>query len=221
MSLDVYDLAEPHAHDLILRADALPTQSYEDDIAYAEYLKNKTLKFLERPPTESDVLGPYFRPSPPYRAKVTPPHEPGVAMIITGRVWGFDTRRPLPGTIIDIWQADSEGHYDNEDPQHPPPSNSYKNRVRLTTDEKGGLEYETIHPGAYRMDPTTWRAPHIHYQVKHHNYKTLVTQLFFIGDSHQNTDPFFKASLAIRLERSEIHGKLIERGVFDVVLVRS
>src|SRR5262245_36511394 len=44
--------------------------------------------------TEPNILGPYHRTGAPYRAKITPPLEPGDTLVVRGRVWGLDTRRP-------------------------------------------------------------------------------------------------------------------------------
>jgi len=214
-----HDLALENSDELILRPDAVPTASYDDDELYHRYIGTKyDAVAVSKPPTDSDVIGPYFRKGAPYRAKVTPPNEPGTTLLISGRVWGVDSRRPLSGTTMDIWQANEQGHYDNEDPQHPPLPHSYKNRVRLITDEHGYYEYETIHPGAYKMDPTTWRSPHIHYRVQHQAYRRLITQLFFKGDLYEDIDPFFKQSLVIPLTKEKLNGKPLERGVFDIVL---
>jgi len=202
------DLALANSNELILRPDAEPTMSYDDDENYHYYLDAIYTQSSARPPTEPDVLGPYFRKNAPYRAKVTPPNEPGTTLVVSGRIWG-----------IDIWQANAEGHYDNEDPNHPPAPNCFTNRVRLVADEHGRYEYETVHPGAYKMDPTTWRSPHIHYRVGHERYKRLVTQLFFRGDPYEDSDPFFKQSLAIQLQQVQANGKPLEKGVFDIVLI--
>lgn len=70
----------------------------------------------------------------------------------------------------------------------------------MLTDEEGRYEYETIHPGAYRIGPQTWRPPHIHYLVRAAGYQTLVTQLYFRGDPHQKTDRFIRESLVIDLD---------------------
>lgn len=215
-----YDLALANLEELVLKPDARPTMSYDEDEHYSRYVDALYAQSGSmKPPTEPDVLGPYFRKGAPYRAKVTPPNEPGTTLLISGRVWGIDSRRPIDGTTIDIWQANAKGHYDNEDPEHPPAPNSFKNRVRLVTDEHGGYEYETIHPGAYKMNPTTWRSPHIHYRVRHERYKKLVTQLFFLGDPYEDSDPFFKQALAIQLTQEQMNDKALERGIFDIVLV--
>jgi catechol 1,2-dioxygenase len=199
-----HDLAVENSEELILRPDAQPTMSYYNDEHYLHYVEALYTKSqISRPPMEPDALGPYFRKGAPYRAKVTPPNEPGTSLIISGRIWGIDSRRPLDGTIIDIWQANMGVRYDNEDPAHPPAPSSFKNRVRLVSDEHGKYEYETIHPGPYRVDPTTWRSPHIHYHVTHNSHKQLITQLFFQGDHYEDSDPFFKRSLAIPLTLSQ------------------
>jgi len=32
-------------------------------------------------------------------------------LIVSGRVWGFDTKRPLTGVVLDVWQVDINGNY--------------------------------------------------------------------------------------------------------------
>lgn len=74
----------------------------------------------ERDPTEDDVIGPYYRRYSPFRAKVSPPMAAGEVLVIAGTVWSFRTREPVAGCLLDVWQADSSGHYDNDDATHPP-----------------------------------------------------------------------------------------------------
>jgi hypothetical protein len=47
----------------------------------------------------------------------------------------------------------------------------------------------------------------------------LITQLFFQRDPYEDSDPFFKRSLAIPLILIQTNGKALESGVFDIVLV--
>ncbi|GMU24952.1 MAG: hypothetical protein AMXMBFR13_50230 [Phycisphaerae bacterium] len=168
--------------------------------------------------TEDNILGPFYRPGAPYRAKITPPREPGEVLVIRGRVWGLDTRRPLAGAVLDIWQANADGRYDNDDPQSPPAKGVYRNRARLITDETGYYEFETILPGAYRIGPQTWRPRHIHYFVRHAHYAELVTQLYFQGEPHNATDPFIKPSLIIELSEAGAGDRRHRMGTFDIVL---
>jgi catechol 1,2-dioxygenase len=170
--------------------------------------------------TEDNILGPYHRTGAPMRGKITPPLEPGTVLVIKGRVWGLDTRRILTNVTLDVWQADSRGRYDNDDPQRPPAANLFVNRARLTTDENGYYEYETIHPGAYQIGANAWRPPHIHYWIRHNDYKPLVTQLYFRGDPHQREDQFIRQSLVIDLREVRIQHGTFKTGVFDIVLER-
>jgi catechol 1,2-dioxygenase len=169
-------------------------------------------------PTEDNILGPYHRAGAPFRGKVTPPLEPGTVMVISGRVWGHDTRKPLKNALLDIWQANATGRYDNDDPKNPPAKDVFKNRCRLVTDETGYYEYETVHPGPYKIGPSAWRPSHIHYLVRAPGYKNLVTQLYFKGDPHNKTDDFIKESLIIEPRSVKVNGTAIEVGVFDIVL---
>lgn len=212
---------------LRLRADAQPTETSGGLGAYGDYLAERG-ESVEEPPapppalvkpvTEPNILGPFHREGAPYRAKITPPLEPGNTLLIRGAVWGFDTQQPLPGVTLDVWQANAQGRYDNDDPKSPPAPDVFLNRTRVLTDERGRYEFETIHPGAYRIGPRTWRPPHVHYLVRAAGYKPLVTQLYFRGDEHQATDRFIRASLVIDLEAHKRDNAAYRAGVFDVVL---
>ena len=206
---------------LLLPALAMPTEASGDLGRYGEFVQQPTpmptpaeaavarLRELAIPATqapaanvratEENILGPYHRPNAPFRAKITPPLEPGTVLLIRGRVFGLDTRRALTNTVLDIWQANAQGRYDNDDPQRPPAANLFVHRARLMTDENGYYEYETIHPGAYQVGARAWRPPHIHYWVRKANYRDLVTQLYFRGDQHQREDQFIRQSLIIDL----------------------
>ncbi len=213
---------------LTLRAGAQATPASGDLGAYGDYLtangenpqQAPTTQREQWAATEDNILGPFHRPSAPYRGKITPPLEPGDVLLITGTLWALDTRSPLAGATIDIWQADKAGRYDNDDPRNPPKPDVFTNRARILTDEQGRYEYETIHPGPYKIGPETWRPPHIHYLVRVKGYRTLITQLYFKGDPHQATDHFIKDSLVIPLnEHKTAHG-IYRAGVFDIVLPR-
>jgi catechol 1,2-dioxygenase len=169
--------------------------------------------------TEPDVIGPFYRNGAPYRAKISPPRAKGDSLLIAGCVQAADTGAPLASSLIEVWQASADGHYDNEDPQHPPPTDSFANRARIVTDEDARYLFETIYPGPYKFDGTRWRAPHIHYVVRARGYKTLVTQLFFQGAIYNDIDPFIKQSLIRRLLNiSTDDGGAYLSGEFDIIL---
>lgn len=211
---------------LLLRSDAGLTESSGELGDYGAYLKEKPKPAGKEAgsfaPTEDNILGPFYREGAPYRAKITPPLEAGTVLLIRGRVWGYDTRKPLAHATLDIWQANASGRYDNDDPSQPPAKDVFKNRARLITDENGLYEYETIHPGRYKIGPETWRPSHIHYLVRHPGYKELVTQLYFKGDPKNAADQFIKESLIIELREQKVaSGASYEGGTFDIVLAKA
>jgi protocatechuate 3,4-dioxygenase beta subunit len=197
----------------ILRADAAPTLSTGDPLSHL-LAQRET-----QAPTEESILGPYYKPGAPFRGKLTPPLAEGTTLVIRGRVWGHDTKKPLPFSRLDLWQADAGGRYDNR---------GYAYRGRVLSDEEGLYEYETVHPGPYplgrgasRPGHIHYRVTHIHYRVTHPGYETLVTQLYFRGDRHQKTDPFIKDSLVIELKKKQAPAGTYEEGTFDIVLSRA
>jgi catechol 1,2-dioxygenase len=226
-------LAAWGASELLLRADAAPTETsgelgdYCSFLAAADAPKQETTPDGEAAPahgwepTEDNILGPYYRKGAPYRGKVTPPLEPGDVLVVEGRVWGHDTRRPLAHATLDIWQANAQGRYDNDDPSQPPAAGVFLNRTRLVTDESGFYEFESVHPGRYKIGPNIWRPSHVHYMVSHPGYKTLVTQLYFEGDPMNKSDRFIKPSLIIRVRQVKAGRGTYEAGTFDIVLSRS
>lgn len=223
-------LALVGASGLILNEDAAPTEASGGLGDYGAVLQRETppannvpIMGNARPAnwnvTEDNILGPYHRVGAPFRGKVTPPLEPGDVLVISGRVWGSDTRRPLANSVIDIWQANAQGRYDNDDPNNPPARNVFKNRARLITDENGYYEYETIHPGPYRTGPNTWRPSHIHYLVRRTAYRQLITQMYFQGDRYNQADQFIRQSLIIGLQQQRgPNNTTYKTGTFDIVL---
>jgi catechol 1,2-dioxygenase len=205
------------------RAQTTPASgSLGNYASYVNFLDNQDREIPKAPDklvaTADNILGPYYREGVPFRAKVTPPLEPGTVLHIKGRVWGIDTRKPLVGVVIDIWQANAKGRYDNDDPDKPPAKDFFVNRTRLVTDETGYYEYESIHPAPYQTGPKSWRPSHVHYLVRHPGYKQLVTQMYFKGDLHNKADDFIKESLIIEVENKKVGTASYEAGNFDIVL---
>lgn len=211
---------------LTLRCRAEPTYSSGAAGDVPEVIRNSTLAIPPAPatlpssakPTGDNILGPYHRPGAPFRAKVTPPREPGDVLVVRGRVWGYDRKKPLPFATLDIWQADHAGRYDNDDDDHPPANGVFRLRARLVTDETGYYEYETIRPGRYRIGSNLWRPSHVHYLVRAKGYEELVTQMYFTGDPMNESDQFIKKSLIITPTTVGKGERAFEAATFDIVL---
>lgn len=218
-----YGVSGISAGTLILRADAGVTETSGNLSEYPLIQASVTQKDLPQPQkntlTEDNTKGPYYRSGAPYRAKITPPLSPGVVLIVRGRVWSFETKKPLAGAVLDIWQADANGRYDFTDNDPSKPLKEHICRARLMTDETGFYEFETVRPGNYEASPGRMRPSHIHYWVRHADAKELVTQLYFKDDKYNdNNDPFIKKSLVIESQKQMVGNSFYELGVFDIVL---
>ncbi len=211
----------------------VPTPSSGDDLGnYGKYHKFDPpvkAQVFQQPrqvprnqrPTEDNILGPFHRDDAPMRGKVSPPFAEGILLLVKGTVYGADTGKPLSLAWLDIWQADTHGRYDNDQDKDPPFSKQpFVNRCRMFTDEQGKYEFETIHPGAYKIDGTTWRPSHIHYWVQHTSYLGLITQLYFAGDKYNATDRWIKQSLIMPVASAKVGRNSYEVVTFDIVLAK-
>ena len=159
--------------------------------------------------------GPWYKPNAPFRAKLSLPGEPGTTFILSGRVWALDTRRPLPGTVLDIWHVDMKEQYSNGE-------TDFRNRGRLIANETGAYELESIRPIPYRPNPNNqsfWRCAHFHLLAVAPGYKPLVTEIHFEGDA-KKSDPMYRPENAMAVEKRTLNGVSVESGVFDIVLER-
>jgi catechol 1,2-dioxygenase len=180
-------------------------------------------------PTSPDVLGPFYRAGAPVRAKITDPGEAGDVLVLSGTVYGPDCRTPLPGALLDVWQADHAGHYDIKEPATLTDRTPLRLRGRLLTDAQGHYEIETIVPGRYPIPPGLpgleqyagrTRPAHVHFTVMHPLYGPLTTQLYFKGDPYLSQDPWAKPSLAIDLESQATGAAKRLLGKFNIVLAK-
>lgn len=210
---------------LTLRSDALPTMATDDVHDYESFLDASGTPQIQPTqkwePTGKDVLGPFYVAGAPFRGKVTAPLAKGDPLVVRGRVWGFDTKKPIANAMLDVWQADHQGNYDMTDAANPPTWEKFKNRIRLLTDEVGYYEYETIKPAAYGVGNGT-RPAHIHYMIQANGYQKLVTQLYFAGDPHIKTDgSASRSNLIITPEMIASENGKYMLGTFDIVLQKS
>src|SRR5499427_7571571 len=68
--------------------------------------------------TESTVFGPFHRdgaPEMPSGGNIAPKDQKGAPTLIRGRVLDLEGR-PIVGALLDVWQADSAGLYDSQNP---------------------------------------------------------------------------------------------------------
>jgi protocatechuate 3,4-dioxygenase beta subunit len=120
----------------------------------------------------------------------------GERIIVHGRVLDEDGR-PVPNTLVEIWQANACGRYIHVVDQHPAPLDpNFTGAGRTATDKDGYYRFITIKPGAYPWGnhPNAWRPPHIHFSLLGHSFLSrLVTQMYFPGDPLMPFDPIFNS----------------------------
>ena len=122
------------------------------------------------------------------------PH--GQRIVVTGRVLDGDGR-PVPHTLVEVWQANAAGRYAHEVDRHPAPLDpNFSGVGRCLTDADGGYRFVTVKPGAYpwRNHDNAWRPAHIHFSLFGRAFtQRLVTQMYFPGDPLFGQDPIFNA----------------------------
>lgn len=150
-------------------------------------------------PTPAQTEGPYYTPNTPQRASLLEPGMVGTRLILTGQVLSTACT-PVARALIDIWQADHAGQYDNV---------GFRLRGHLFTDDQGRYTLETIIPGLY-----PGRTRHIHVKVQAPNRPILTTQLYFPGEPGNARDGIYRQELLLAM-RDTTDGKA---GTFDFVL---
>ena len=150
-------------------------------------------------PTVAQTEGPYFTPDSPERASLLDPGMEGVRLVVAGRVLTVGCR-PVRRALLDFWQADPSGEYDNE---------GFTLRGHQFTDARGRFSLETVVPGLY-----PGRTRHIHVKVQAPDAPVLTTQLYFPGEAQNGGDGLFVPELAMDVRRSGDR----QLGSFDFVL---
>jgi len=109
----------------------------------------------------------------------------GERIIVHGRVLD-ENARPVPDTLVEIWQANAGGRYRHKkDTYLAPIDPNFGGCGRTMTDQDGYYYFRTVKPGAYpwRNRVNNWRPAHIHFSIFGAAFaQRLITQLYFEGD---------------------------------------
>ncbi|MFF1298880.1 MULTISPECIES: intradiol ring-cleavage dioxygenase [unclassified Streptomyces] len=152
--------------------------------------------------TESTVLGPFHMTESPVRAlgadiDLVGGGEP---CVVSGRVLSADGT-PLPGALLDVWQADGNGFYDVQRPEVQPAGNG---RGLFTADDEGRFWFRTCVPSPYPI-PTDgpvgkllratgrhpYRPAHIHFIATADGHEPVTTHIFVAGSDYLDSDAVF------------------------------
>jgi protocatechuate 3,4-dioxygenase beta subunit len=143
--------------------------------------------------------GPFFKPSSPERVELLEAGMAGQPIELVGFVLSRACK-PLAGVLLDFWQADDKGGYDNS---------GFRLRGHQFSDAEGRYRLRSIVPGAY-----VGRTRHIHVKVQPGSGRLLTTQLYFPGEPKNRSDGLFRSELLVRTAKNA--GWLAGR--FDFVL---
>jgi protocatechuate 3,4-dioxygenase beta subunit len=143
--------------------------------------------------------GPFFKPSSPERTELLEAGMAGQPIELVGFVLSRACK-PLAGVLLDFWQADDKGGYDNS---------GFRLRGHQFSDAEGHYRLRSIVPGAY-----VGRTRHIHVKVQPSGGRLLTTQLYFPGEPKNRSDGLFRSELLVRTAKNA--GWLAGR--FDFVL---
>jgi catechol 1,2-dioxygenase len=192
--------------------------------------------------TESTVLGPFHMTESPVRALGDDIDlvGGGEKCVVSGRVRSADGT-PLPGAVVDVWQADDKGFYDVQQPGVQPAGNG---RGLFTADAEGRFWFRTCVPAAYPI-PTDgpvggllratvrhpYRPAHIHFIATAEGHTPVTTHIFVAGGDYLDSDALFAVKRSLVQDFTETDDLALARefGVdnpfrharFDLVLERT
>jgi protocatechuate 3,4-dioxygenase beta subunit len=181
-------------------AGTQPNHLHPPYVSSIKRAPSKGLVYL--PHTLTEVTGPSFEAGQidSKACDLTRQHsgEPlGERLILSGRVLDEDAR-PVPHTLVELWQANAAGRYLHRDDQHDAPLDpNFTGCGHTLTDGEGRYRFVTIKPGAYpwRNHYNAWRPAHIHLSVFGSAFASrLVTQMYFPGDPLLPFDPIFNCT---------------------------
>ncbi len=112
----------------------------------------------------------------------------GRVIMIQGKI--LDTENsPVENATIDLWQANAAGRY-----RHPHDSNSapldpnFQGWAIVQSGKEGLFRFKTVYPGAYPASASWTRPPHIHFKISKKGYIGIITQMYFPGQSLNDSD---------------------------------
>jgi len=163
--------------------------------------------------TPRSVLGPFHAEGAPERpvGVELAPGRAGERVRVHGRVLDL-AGQPVPGAVLDFWQADAQGRYWQQDPTQTPDDF----RFRMQATDTGAYGFVTVCPAPYTvpydgpvgdllraLGRHAWRPAHFHFRVEAAGFLPLTTEVFPEGDPYLEQDAVFgvRESLVARYER--------------------
>ncbi len=199
---DCGQISTPERHEYILLSDVLGFSALVDMIN------------TRGGATEGSNLGPFYLDDAPEMALGAhlADGRDGVTVLAYGKVTD-SLHNPLPGAIVDTWQADASGTYPIQEQAQG--QDKYDLRGKFTTNERGEYWYTTVLPKPYTVpydgpvgrllragNRHAWRASHLHYIIRAKGMNAITTEVFFENTEYLDNDAVFgvRKSLIARLD---------------------
>ncbi len=165
--------------------------------------------------TESTIFGPFYRegaPELPMGATISKDGR-GELVVVMGRVLSTDGTS-IPDALLDVWETDENGLYEQQDPEQP----EMNLRGKFRTDSDGRYCFVGIKPVSYAIPDDgpvgqllrtlgrhPFRPAHIHLLISADGFAPVTTHLFVKGDSYLDSDAVFgtKDSLVVDFMRQD------------------
>ncbi|KAM0466774.1 hypothetical protein ACHAPV_000282 [Trichoderma viride] len=190
-----------------LVCDVIGLESLVDDITYREASK------ADKPPTSSAILGPFWRADAPIRENGTPitfnTPKDAVVAYMHGQVTSAETGKPLANATVDVWQASTNGLYEQQDDDQI----DCNLRGKFVTDAEGRYSFYCLRPTPYPipfdgpagkllklMDRHEYRPAHIHLIVESEGHRSLTTQIFDKDSKYLEDDSVFAVKDGLTVE---------------------
>jgi len=158
--------------------------------------------------TPNTLTGPFYRPGAPLRAD-------GDSISLDGQgdpmtlhaVVADPDGTGMNGAVVEVWQANARGVYENQEPDLQPEFNL---RGTYRTGPEGRLTLRSIKPAGYsipqdgpvgrllaRLGIAPVRPAHLHFRITAPDYQTLTTHVFDRADPAIDRDPLFAVHPAL------------------------
>lgn len=214
--------ADARRQEWVLLADALGFSALVEDL--------NTLRPAGATP--NTVAGPFYRADAPDRPNgaAISLNGKGVPLLVAGRVLSLGGE-PLAHAMVEVWQADGSGKYENQQPDDQPENNL---RGRFHTDAQGQFGFTSVMPGGYSLPADgpvgrlmrnlglcLQRPAHIHFRISAPGHERLTTQIFDQADPAIGRDAVFgvKPGLLAEFRRAAFVGGAETRALdLDLVL---
>ncbi|KAL4939315.1 hypothetical protein BDV06DRAFT_231103 [Aspergillus oleicola] len=191
-------------HEFILLSDTLGVSSLVDSINHPR----------QPPATEGTVLGPFHTHDAVdmQHGSVLHSDPEATPLFVLASIKDTDGNA-VPNVKVDVWEGDSKGFYDVQNPNREGPDG----RAVLRSDEKGEFYFQAIVPVPYpipmdgpvgKMLKALGRHPnrpgHVHFMLDREGYDLLITALYPRGDPYETSDPVFGVKESLVVDLSEV-----------------